>query len=87
VRGLIRNSDNCFFVITGLVPVIPIHMARRCQDYRDCRDKPWDKPGNDELITRTLYDACIGRKNKKTVAMLDYARFDRIDRTYRRRPW
>src|SRR5438128_2388947 len=32
------------FVITGLVPVISIHMARPCQGVRDCRDKP----GNDD---------------------------------------
>ena len=33
-------------VMTGLVPVI--HVLRRYEQDLDRRDKPWDKPGDDD---------------------------------------
>ncbi|MFL5032720.1 MAG: hypothetical protein ACJ8E1_22865, partial [Xanthobacteraceae bacterium] len=38
------QSHACLFVITGLVPLIPLKLARPSPPDRDCRDKP----GNDE---------------------------------------
>jgi hypothetical protein len=34
--------------MAGLVPAISIRKAPQCVPYRDRRDKPWDKPGDDE---------------------------------------
>jgi hypothetical protein len=44
-----RTGDllTSLIVITGLVPVIPLILARPCKSKRDGRDKP-DKPGHDE---------------------------------------
>jgi len=39
-----RNPQDCFVVITGLVPVISLRLAMPRPLYRDCRDKP----GNDD---------------------------------------
>jgi hypothetical protein len=55
-----------FIVITGLVPVIPINVARPCQGHRDCRDKP----GNDELSTWKSYHILLWQLTKRGMAIL-----------------
>jgi hypothetical protein len=44
------------FVMLGLVPGIPIKLARRCQKYRDGRDKP----GHDGTQIRLFFFFFIG---------------------------
>jgi hypothetical protein len=50
--GLVRTTstvERAAPVMTGLVPVISIQLARPCHNYRDCRVKP----GNDDVRERS----------------------------------